>query len=161
MKNTVETRVSREILQEPSEVNIGGKTYEVAPPSIGTLMKVSGLISKMPMVDTNADDAISEALRIAKDCGIVADVFATIILGAKKPCRGVFARLISVKQSIEYKKLRNAILYDKTPKELSEILTDILVNRMDVGFFLGISTSLSGINMTKPTKNPTTVPGQL
>lgn len=162
-KNTVESKVAQTILQESKSIEVGGKTYEVAPPSLATLIKVSELVSQMPEIDTQTDDPITEALRVAKDSSVIADILATVILGAKRIKN--FKHFIKIwtlgliGEKDEYDKLRESLMYDKTPKELSDILTDALVNRMDVGFFFGISTSLSGVNMTKPTKE-TTVRGQ-
>lgn len=104
MKKTAESKVAESILQESKAIEVGGKVYKVASPSIGTLIKISEFISHMPEMNTEAEDPIGEALRVARDCGVIADVFATMIIGAKKPSRGVFARIASIKQSFEYKK---------------------------------------------------------
>ncbi len=150
-KQTAESRAAQAILQETKTVEVGGKTYEIAPPSIATLIKVSELVSQMPEVDIKTEDFIGEALRVAKDSRIVGEIIATVILGAKR-IRDFNAGRFGNKRT-ELAELAEALLYEKTPKELSELLVDTLVKRMDVGFFFQIGTSLSAVNLTKATKN--------
>ncbi len=150
-KQTAENRVARAILQETKTVEVGGKTYEVAPPSIATLIKVSELVSQMPQVDTSTQDFIGEALRVAKESRVIGDIIATVILGAKR-IRDYKAAIFGGRKS-EFAGLSDALLHEKTPKELSELLADILVQRMDIGFFFQIGTSLSAVNLTKTTRS--------
>jgi hypothetical protein len=150
-KQTAERAVAQAIFQETQTVEVGGKTYEVAPPSIATLIKVSDLVSQMPDVNVNTEDFIGETLRVAKDSRIIGDIIATVILGAKR-IRDFKVGVFGGKKT-ELSELSEALLYEKSPKELSELLADILVNRMDVGFFFRISTSLSAVRITKPTKS--------
>lgn len=144
------------MLQESKTIEVGGRTYEVAPPSLATLVKVSELVSQMPEIDSETERPISEVLRVAKDCRVIADIIAVTILGVKKK-HNWFNMFFSKNNKL--KELSSALAHDKTPKELSEILTDLLVNNMEAGFFLSTSISLSEVNMTKPTKE-TTARGQ-
>ncbi len=150
-KQTAEGRVAQAILQETKTVEAGGKTYEVAPPSIATLIKVSELTAQMPEVNLATEDFIGEALRVARESRVIGEIIATVILGAKR-IRDHKTGLFGSKKS-ELDELADALLHKKTPKELSELLADLLVNRMDVGFFFQTTISLSGVRMTKPTKS--------
>jgi hypothetical protein len=55
-KKTMETKVAETILQKLDEVNVGGKTYTIAPPSTATLILVSETVSKMPQVTMDDKD---------------------------------------------------------------------------------------------------------
>lgn len=154
--NTVEHTIEQALLQEPSVVEVGGQTYDVAPPSMATLIKVSALVSEMPKIDTSNEDFIGEILRVAKDCRVVGEIIATVILGAKR-IRDFKRGVLSASRS-ELQKLTEALLYEKTPQELHDLLARLITSKMDVVFFSNIITSLSAVNMSKPTK--TTAPGQ-
>lgn len=156
MKKTAESKVAKTILQETKTIEVGGKTYEVAPPSIATLIKVSELVSQMPHVNAETEDPVTETLSVAKGCGVISDILAVMILGAKKT-KGRRIWPFS-RKSTDFNELSESLLHEKTPRELSGMLTDLLINRMDIGFFFGITTSLGGVNVTKPTK--TTASGQ-
>lgn len=157
-KETVESRSVKAILQEEESITIGAKTYMVAPPSLGTIMRVSALVSQMSKVDQGAENPITEALRVADNALIVAEVIATIIIGAKRIRESKKALFGGKKTELE--ELTDAILFEKEPSELKEMLSDFLFNRMDLGFFLGITISLNEVNMIKPTKTDQTAPGQ-
>lgn len=91
---TIERRAAQTILEESvGQIIIDGHTYEVPAPTTGTLVMVSALISELPDIDlTLPDDELpGEMLHKAKDCRAVADIAATLILGAKKSKRGAAA----------------------------------------------------------------------
>lgn len=81
-KDNIEGLVSDTILQKPYSIQIGQETYEVAPPSIATLILASELISQLPKVELDKSLVTFESLRIAKDCKVLGDIVATLILGA-------------------------------------------------------------------------------
>lgn len=82
-KDNIEGLVSDTILQKPYSIQIGQETYEVAPPSIATLILASELISQLPKVELDKSLVTFESLRIAKDCKVLGDIVATLILGAE------------------------------------------------------------------------------
>jgi hypothetical protein len=157
-----EQKTAGAILQKSKQVLVGGATYEVAPPSAATLILVSELAATLPKVENNNAGVVAETLRIAKDCKVLGEIVATLILGAKKiNYIGTFERDLpwsllkrtykhqfSIK---DFQWLVNHLLEDLTPKELSELAVDLLEG-METGFFLGLTTSLKGINLTKPTR---------
>jgi hypothetical protein len=154
---TAEQKVTQAALQEQSKIKMGGRTFKVQPPCIATLMKISSYVSQLPKMEISKDDYVGEALRVAKDCGLMSDIITTMILGA----RGQYPILdviLSISHRVRYAFVRWFVENKVEPKELQEVFIEILVNRMQTAFFLSIGTSLSEINTTKPTK--TTVPMQ-
>lgn len=149
---SIEKQVADTILQEKTEIIIKGNTYYVAPPTIGTLIKVSGLISQIPEIDTQTDNIIYESLNKAKYCEVMGEILATLIVGSKyKP---IFKRFN------KKDKLAKIILDDLSPSDYSDKLAMILA-RMDVGSFFGSISFLNGVNLLKPTKKtPQTQSGQ-
>lgn len=167
--DTVESITAQAVLQQSEEIAIGGKTYQVAPPTVATLILVSELISLMPEVKSDTEEILTESLYVAKDCRVVGDILATLILGAKRlteTTKVVGTRLLGlVKDESEVvvnKKeiLAKAILEELSPKQVNQI-TSRLLSKMEVAFFFAISTSLSGINLLRQTKQTkTTASGQ-
>ena len=52
MDNTIENLVASAILEKDiAEMDIDGKVYKIAPPSIATLILVSEIISHFPIVE--------------------------------------------------------------------------------------------------------------
>jgi hypothetical protein len=165
---TIEKRVAGAILQEPSgKLTINGQTYEVAPPSIATLISVSSLVQELPKTDRDAG-VLSEVLRTAKDSKVIGEIAATLILGAKRirERRMVRVRIPAKrkwnwrrlsftdqtqKETTELQCLSETILDEVPPKELSELIGKRLID-MQVGDFFALTTSLSEIRMTKSTR---------
>jgi len=147
MKKTIESKVADAILQRERTIKIGDKTYQVAPPSTATLILVSELVAQMPVVDSETKQTMTESLRIARDCKVIGDIIATMILGAKalKNKRKFFSR------SKAKAELAEEILLNIKPSDLY-VMTQELLQGMEISFFFGISTFLSAINLTKPTK---------
>ena len=83
MTKTIEQRVGEAVLQKAKEVVIGDRTFTVAPPSTATLLLVSEGISLLPQVSLNKDKIVEEVLFVAKDCRVLGDIVATLILGSK------------------------------------------------------------------------------
>lgn len=155
---TTEQKAAGAILQKPKEVVIGGVTYQVAPPSTATLILVSELVSTLPKVqfDNSIDektglpkvDVITKALNIAKDCRVIGEIVATLIIGAKE-----LSKPFQFKDKV--KKLSRQALEELSPKEIADLTVDLLQG-METGFFLGLTTSLIEINLTKTTKETET-----
>jgi len=152
MKMTIESKVAKTILQRGHEVKVGKKVYQVAPPSTATLILVSELVAQMPQINLDENDVINESLRIAKDCKVIGDIVAVLILGAKKS-QGRKSRFFGLIQGDGDKqmKLASALLYDLRPIELSQLIQKLLVE-MEISFFFSTSTFLGGINLTRATK---------
>ncbi|MCC8154804.1 MAG: hypothetical protein LIP01_11765 [Tannerellaceae bacterium] len=155
---TTESEVAGAILEKDKIVKVGGKEYEVAPPSIATLILVSELASQMPALRPvkTEEDILNETLRIAKDCRMLGEIPAVLILGAKglqeEITKTWFFGLIRRKKIVDKKKeLAEHLLKNLTPKEIAKLTVEVL-RLMHVHHFFGLSTSLSEINLLKPTK---------
>ena len=159
-KDNIEGLVSDTILQKPYSIQIGQETYEVAPPSIATLILASELISQLPKVELDKSLVTFESLRIAKDCKVLGDIVATLILGAENittEATVVQKSLFGLVRTRKKVTIDNrAVLSDKILKQISpskvNALTLKIINRMEIGDFFGLTASLIEINLLKPTK---------
>lgn len=158
---TIEKKVADAVLQKAKVIEIGGVSYEVAPPSVATLILISDLLSNIPKVELgNEPDVLVWTLKNAKDCEFLGDIIATLILGAK----GLSEERVVTKEHlfglikknevvfIDHKKnLSSKILQDITPKQLSNLASNLLES-MEIGFFFQVTTFLLDLNLTKATK---------
>lgn len=175
---TIEQKVAETILQQPYDIVVGDKTYTASSPSTATLILVSEAISKLPHIVLDPNNLVEESLSIAKDCSVLGDVVAILILGAKNIKETVKRRevkekrflhgLIRRKYEIEKEivvdrkaELANELLEELTPSELHS-LTASLLQRMDLSDFFGLTTFLTEINLLQQTKvvNEATASGQ-
>jgi len=163
----VEKRVADTILQKPINVKVGDKTYTANQPSVATLIMASKEIAKLPPQDMDSENIVYESLNIAKDCHVIGDVLAILILGAKqiklqqKQSNSLLKRFYSLfkDQEITKEQLAEDILTDVQPQDLI-IMLNRLLDSMQIAFFFGITTSLNDINLLKATKKKTTQYGQ-
>ena len=162
------------ILQEPIVVTIDGTRYEVAQPTIATLIKASKYISYLPAFDVEATDVLSEVLRNAKDCKIIGKIVATLILGARRlsenrivshtryvvkakkrhwwQLRKTADDICTVKETITLREvdwLASVVSERMSIVELRDLLITLL-GSMQVADFFGITISLSATSLTKP-----------
>ena len=159
---TIESRTANTILQQTVELEIAGKIYKAAPPSIATLILASSAISKLPQVNLDSENIASESLYVAKDCAVLGEIIAILILGAKgltetKTFFGLKTKYIDHKSI-----LADKILKELTPKQVSETLNKLLEG-MDIAFFFATTNSLIEVNLLRKTKNTetkTTASGQ-
>jgi len=168
-KNTIENKVSKAILQQKEEVAIAGETYMVAPPSVATLILASEAISQLPHVNIESENIASECLYIAKDCRVLGDIIAILILGAKnltetkKITKYRFFGHIKYEVNITVDNkaiLAQKILEDLEPKELHRLMASLL-NTMQLSDFFGLTASLIEINLLRKTREAvTTASGQ-
>ena len=139
-KDNIEGLVSDTILQKPYSIQIGQETYEVAPPSIATLILASELISQLPKVELDKSLVTFESLRIAKDCKVLGDIVATLILGAENittEATVVQKSLFGLVRTRKKVTIDNrAVLSDKILKQISpskvNALTLKIINRMEI-----------------------------
>ena len=168
-KKTMETKVAETILQKLDEVNVGGKTYTIAPPSTATLILVSETVSKMPQVTMDDTKIMEESLKYAKDFGQYdGEKAAILILGArhhketvktqekreKRRFFGIFKTYeeVEVETVVDRKaELVERLLNDIPPKELHALVA-LLLRKMQVADFFALTTFLVGINIIQPTK---------
>lgn len=163
---TIESKVASAILEKPiANIELNGVTYNIAPPSIATLILISEIVSGLPqpgMIDK--EKIVYWVLHNAKHYKKLGDLAAVLILGAKgiteTTTRKVEkSRLFGLKKVVEEEtviidrkaELSKAILENVRPSILFDIIVKRL-NDLEVGDFFGITTSLSETNLLKPTK---------
>ncbi len=157
----IENKTANAILEKKIDIVVKGKTYKVSPASIATLIQVSSLLSKMPYIDANAENYFHETLRTARDCDVLGDIAATLILGVQRE-KGWFSKWFLIPSSkLKFKRLCLDLL-DLTPKQLKDLISKLLKTLEIIDFF-GLTISLSEVNLLKPTKEvvKTQVSGQL
>ena len=160
--NTIEQKVAGAILGKRKEVFIGGKEYEIAPPSIATLILVSEAISRLPRQDFNPENIVQESLNYAKHSRILAEIVAIIILGAKRclgrekghqdQCKWSLKRLFIRRKYLKcVERLTDEIVFNLSPRELNELFAKVL-KTMELSDFFGLTTFLNEINLLQQTK---------
>ena len=163
---TIESRVAATILERTvSTLEIEGVTYNIAPPTLGTLILASEIVSFFPQID-DVDDKqrIFMALFKAKDFKMLADLAAVLILGSKRLTEerevtvekrhlfGLIKRKHRVKQTVDLRaELAKKILDNVRPSVLFEVIVKRLRDNEIMTFF-AITTSLNAANILKPTK---------
>lgn len=145
---TIETKVSKAILQQNEPLFIGRRMYRVAPPSTATLIMVSEEISKLPKKQLNSEKIVEESLAIAKECRVLGDIVAILVLGARRASNNWFASLL---RGFKRQRLARRVLEQYSPKELHALLARLLQG-LDVADFFALTTFLLEINLLSPTK---------
>lgn len=163
-QQTIEQRVGATLIQKPRQIEVAGKTYSVAPPTIATLILASEAISLLPQEHLDDERIVEETLRIAKDCRALGDILAILILGAKGLTeertieeRTLFGlRRRRTTQTIDRKReLADELLEALSPRDLWRLISELLRD-MQLGDFFGATTSLLEVNMTRATRGVVT-----
>lgn len=159
-QNYIERKVADAILEKNiGTLEIDGKQYNIAPPSIATLILVSEIVAGLPIVEkVDNKQIVYSVLHHAKDFKALGEMAAVLILGAKESKRNEKKpRFYRIRHFFGYE-------YKPTKDELAEIilqnvrptvLFDVIIQRlkdMEVSSFFAITTSLSEANILKPTK---------
>lgn len=170
MAKNIESKVADTILERTHEVTIGENKYNAAQPTTATLIAVSEYVAQLPQVKLDSNDILSESLRVAKDCRVLGDIVAVLILGEgnnRQPATRKKNRFLSffdktendTKQTV----LAKEILTTLSPRQLNQVVIDLL-KRMEIADFFGLTTSLIEVNLTAATKmevvEKTTASGQ-
>lgn len=147
---TLEQKVSGTVLQEPFTVEAGGRTYEVARPTLATLAAVSALVSGIPSPGRlGREEAVPYILASAKrDAPTLSRVAATLILGAPRP--GWRRALLRWRAW----RLSRQLMYSASSEEIDTLVTRALTHQ-NIGFFLSTIISLGGANELKARKGTT------
>jgi len=163
-KEMIEKKVAETILEKPLTVFVGNTSYEVAPPSVGTLIMVSEAVSRLPHTKLDADNVLEECLSVGRDCTELGEIAAILILGAKKCRQSVGRRLVSGgryfyglidtrrwKETNAVEELTREVLENCSPRQIFDIITRIL-GTLELSDFFALTTFLSGVNLLRPTK---------
>lgn len=165
-ENNIETKVSNTILENGITVQVGQQTYEVAPPSTATIILLSEAVSRLPHTVLNPEKVVEECLSIGKECRVLGEIAAVLILGAKNCIRTKKTVLIKGKRYLwglvdtrRYKtyisdpkaELAEEVLNECSPKQLFEIVSNIM-KELELSDFFGLTTFLTEINLLRQTK---------
>ncbi len=160
---TIEEKVAETILQQPVKVTVAGREYIAAPPTVATMILVSAAVSRLPHLHLDSGRVLEESLAVAKDCQPLGDILATLILGAKhagdsvempqaKGKRRLFGRRKRKTKTVTAReRLSRELLEELSPRDLHSLTVQLLM-KMQVSDFFGLTTFLTEINMTRPTK---------
>ncbi|MCM1166759.1 MAG: hypothetical protein NC401_12205 [Ruminococcus sp.] len=160
--DTIESRVADTILESKiGTVEIDGTKYDIAPPTVATLIMVSQIVSRLPIMPKyTGADVVNAVLRDAKDYAALGELAAVMVLGAnhltetrtvvKRKWFGL--RRIEETHVIDRKtELAHKILHTLSPTDLYDLILK-RINGLDISSFFVITTSLSEANLLKPTK---------
>lgn len=151
----IEAKVAEAILQAQKEIKVGEDVYNVAPPSLGTLILISEHISKIPedlsFVVEEPEDVINSTLKYAKDCRFLAEIGAILILGAKNINRKKRVSKWPFSRIFERDYIADKIVNEMSPSELFNLIIG-LINTLEIRDFFQLTTFLQGVNLSKPTR---------
>lgn len=166
-QTSIESKVASAILERKlASIEIEGHVYDIAPPSVATLILVSEIVSELPVVTAEKEEknVLYKALHYAKDYRKLGELCAVLILGAKgitqtittrrkeKRFFGLKTSVIEETKTIDRKaELAKLILENVRPSTMLNVIISRL-NDMEIGDFFGITTSLSEANLLKPTR---------
>lgn len=166
MGKTIEQKVADALLQQTEKVKVGAEEYDVAPPTIATLVMVSGIISTLPKTTLDTENLVQESLRVARHTECLGKIASVLILGAKRAkekrkgyrieTRKRFFGLFSTDEAVEFEycvadRLAEEINETFSPSRLHELIAKLL-NGMELADFFAITTFLTEVNMLKATK---------
>lgn len=164
---TIEKKTARTILQKPTIESIGGEDYEIKAQSLETLICVSELIAELPNIENKTTQILAETLAVAKDCSVVTDIIAMLVLGCdnlisrKKVRKKILFGLITyntIAEEDNFLKLKKRIK-KLTPAEVYSLTIKVL-KKQEIADFFALTTSLAEINILQKTKRETPVSGR-
>lgn len=147
-KGDIRSKVAAVINQHTIPVSIGSKTFQVAPPCLGTLIEISEMISSLPAVEKGSKETLMGfVLARARSCGVLPNIYAMLILGPKGYRKRGALGLGKRKGPALAREIADTV----PPKECREGVERILYG-LQMDDFFAITTFLKGVEVTKPTK---------
>lgn len=165
-KKNIETQAAQTILEEPLTLTIGQKTYTVAPPTVATIIRVSEAVSRLPHLKLDPERVVEEVLAVGKDCRVLGEIAALLILGGQNSQRQEIRRQTGGKRLLwglidtrrwavtvidPKEELTEELLNNLSPHRLFEVISQIL-SRLELSDFFGVTTFLSEINLLHQTR---------
>ena len=129
------------INSEPVKITIGEDNYIVPRPTLRTMIAISGLVDVIPPFNLQTENLTAEMISHAKYCGVIAKVFAVLLLGAK-PKYNVLNR---IKMRFLAEKIATKYSIGELFIAYSELTTQVL----QIQSFFALTTSLSATSLTK------------
>jgi len=149
----MEEKVAQTLLEEPTTVTIGGEAYQVAPPSIFTLVRASKYISKIPTDTISEGNIFGSIIHNAEDYENIAWAISVIVLGNDFTEVETYPKWQFWKRKKSITKGENLVkkLMKAPITEVTDVFFKVL-GQIDIRPFFVITTSLKGMMITKPTK---------
>ena len=156
----VEEQVKDTVLGNKIKVQVGSKTYEVAPPTIATLILASEAVSRIPKFTLDSEKLVQECFYIARYTRFLGNIAAILILGAQRselrtiPSQtGLKSRLSALFSRRRRQKdaLADEILLNLSPKAMFQVISQIL-STLELSDFFGLTTFLTEVNLLHQTK---------
>lgn len=180
-KDNLEKTVADAILERAADsVTIDDVEYPLCPPTPATLIMVSELAASLPVVQRKPEEGVlREVLATARGMNVLGRMVAVLLLGAKRvrekrlvrlprqtlQSRWSWKHMRRVKQTCTVEKaipeicyLGGRLLEELSPETLLRIVSKRL-GMMQIGAFFELTTSLSGANMLRATKEVETASG--
>lgn len=167
-RKTTEQQVADTILEKRKRITIGGETYEIAPPTLATVILVSELVSTLPPAPDTKNkklDILQEVLQNARNSKVLGKIIAVLVLGAKRAEENhkVPVRINSIKprrfwrrkrtmqyiSEVDY--LADLILNELSPAQANDVVASALM-QLQIPDFFALTTSLTTANQIKPTR---------
>lgn len=148
--------VANAILQRKTELKIGEKKFQVAPPTIATLIEVSVRVAKMDFDEPQEETQLNYVLRNARKAKSIPEVLALLILGEQKAFAPEtwttkIARWLRLEPKSAFEELTHQLATQHTPEELMQAFVEVL-SKMEIESFFAISTFLRRVNVIEPKK---------
>ena len=169
-----EEKTADALLERNQPFALGDKTYELAPPTLATLILVSEELAKLPSeifaFDEETDSPVVVALRTAHHAHGLSRALARLIVGAR-PKLSPWQRVQRVAHSIcpwlfpapdVVERLAVEIEGSTSIQALALSFIE-LTRRLEVQDFFAFTTFLSAVRVTKPTRKvetKATAPGR-
>ena len=151
--NRIEQLIGEAILQDTKEIVVAGQTYHIGKPSVATVIEASKYISRLPAIPAfkEESDRLTFVLSYAKDCELIGDIAALLLLGKKNMTTTKEFLGIPYKKIDNIARLSSYLLEDFSTEELSLIIAES-IGMQRIGFFLTTITILNEANLLKRTK---------
>lgn len=135
---TIEDMTGDAILETSQTIKIGGKSYDVAKPTVATVIRISELTSELTdaKIDEDGGKILPYVLENAKDCKALGEIIATLVYGYHKKktiIKTHFHGIIRFHIN-PIKKLSEKIIEECSPEEINEAIA-ILLGMQQIPFF--------------------------
>ncbi len=147
----LEKQVADTILQTNFEVDVGGVTFRVAPPTPATIIRLSDYSTNLPEILT--ENYLQETLKHGRNSKVLLDMVALLVCGAIPPVRiySISSIIQNIKYNRRFRKVRRLAMYKGTPRELLVLITKLL-GRTEITDFFMLIVSLKSVNILKRTR---------
>ncbi|WP_404812077.1 hypothetical protein ACIRNY_11110 [Capnocytophaga canimorsus] len=132
---------AKTILEQPTKIKVAGQFYNVARPTLGTLILLSEEIVDIPFEEIEKSHSIHDFLKWVQHSQKIAKGLAIMILGAEKIVFGKEETPQTPKtfwQKIKRKEVK------QQPKEDVYFLTEKIINQMEVSQIVNTFVDLLG-----------------